>query len=248
MPELAVWFSGLLPLWWMTLDFWSFSLLHLAEQASFHALYLQSTYCVNDPFWSVIYSTSPTLAPQLKILILSKLYRVVTISQVSFWFERCWVLFYLMYWGWGNAHQIFFFTVPLFSKFGTYILFIGLFCIKWVGLTVFFIFQTPQVQYKALQIIWNVFFCILMMYIFRCVVSSRFPKSFLYSSKLGKDVLSYSFFFWWWWRGIWAWKVYSNKTFPLTPQFYLAFEMYIILKCNDKMYSVVRSMNTAHFM
>lgn len=60
MPEFAVWFSGLLPLWRMTADFWSFSLLHLAEQASFHALYLQFASCVNNP-WSEICYTSLTL-------------------------------------------------------------------------------------------------------------------------------------------------------------------------------------------
>lgn len=60
MPEFAVWFSGLLPLWRMTADFWSFSLLHLAEQASSHALYLQFASCVNNP-WSETWYTSLTL-------------------------------------------------------------------------------------------------------------------------------------------------------------------------------------------
>lgn len=60
MPEFAVWFSGLLPLWRMTADFWSFGLLHLAEQASSHALYLQFASCVNNP-WSETCYTSLTL-------------------------------------------------------------------------------------------------------------------------------------------------------------------------------------------
>lgn len=80
MPEFAVWFSGLLPLWRMSADFWPFSLLHLAEQASFHALYLQFTSCVNNP-WSEICYTSLTLPTTSKIVIMRVLYSVVTISQ-----------------------------------------------------------------------------------------------------------------------------------------------------------------------